>query len=87
LTNRSLKDLPVTSLPPFPEPKIIGRLRLWSKGLVRAWLAEVAGKPAPKPRHDDDALMSTRTMREQYLGGVSEPTLWRWRQQGRTMAA
>jgi hypothetical protein len=87
MTNRSLKDLPVTSLPPFPEPKIIGRLRLWPKGLVRAWLAAVAGKPAPKPRHDDDVLISTRTMREQYFGRVSEPTLRRWRQQGRTKAA
>jgi hypothetical protein len=51
----------------------------WRKGLVRAWLAEVAGQPAPEPRDDDESLLAARTMREQYLGGISEMSLWRWR--------
>jgi hypothetical protein len=70
---------PTTSLHPFPEPiNISGRL-FWRKGQIRAWLAEVAREPAPQPRDDDDALMSSRTMRTQFLDGISEMSLWRWR--------
>jgi hypothetical protein len=63
----------------FPEPTVIyGRL-YWAKGPVRGWLAEIAGQSAPEPRPDDEQLLTSRAMREQLLGGISEMSLWRWR--------
>jgi hypothetical protein len=64
---------------PFPEPIVINDRNFWRRGAVRRWLAEVAGEPAPKPRPDDEQLMTQRAVRE-HLGGVSEMWIWRKRQ-------
>jgi hypothetical protein len=74
-----MSSQPPKNQPKFPEPVVISGRMFWRRGVVRKWLAEVAGEPAPEPRDDDESLLTARTVRQQYLGGISEMSLWRWR--------
>ena len=69
--------------PPLPDPLVIGRLRYWRRGHIRAYLAQVEGKPAPEPQADDEHLMLAKELRLM-LGGVSD--MWIHRHSRRTDA-
>lgn len=60
----------------LPEPLVIGRRRYWSRGAIRGYIAEEAGKPAPAPQPDDEHLIQAKELRRM-LGGVSDMWIFR----------
>jgi hypothetical protein len=63
----------------FFKPIRIQNKLYWKVGDYRRWLADAAGEPPPKAQPDDENLMTSAALRKK-LGGISEMTLWRWRQ-------
>jgi hypothetical protein len=64
---------------PFPEPITIGNRNYWRRRTVRNWLATIAREGEPPARPDDEALLTSRAVRE-LCGGVSDMWIWRKRQ-------
>ena len=69
----------MTTTIPFPAPtaRIAGR-NFWMKGVVRGWIAAVAGKGEPDHQPDDEVLLNSRQVRAMF-GNVSDMWLHRRR--------
>lgn len=56
---------------PFPRPIYIAGRRFWPNGVLRRYIAEVAGLGPPESRPDDEVMKNSRQVRDLF-GGVSD---------------